>query len=384
MNVKKDTGFDFSTASDEASKIETPIEQKDVVSPSEKREETPRSEEPTKPEDIVKPEAVVGAAEDPTSAQPRPVITYTQEQWDANQARVTQNEEALKKRAKDAEDQLKEKKAKLEEVYANQRKTDDLIKNAYILLGDGSPAKIHALVMELVKLQRAVDEVKECQKKYEDLKKTSELTQKWYTETSEKYCKLVDEHRALQKETGELEDRFNKLAEREALVCQQLESMKTIGDRMIGAFVPECLANKEWFVALLSDLQDEVYKDPPSDSAILLFASIAEFAVMERGPADACFEWKKQLSDIGLVVAKYMHEKKATEGDVVKMLRNFAMALRESQTVAKLKISLKVPELGSDFNVDEVKHLKNGSAVALIRNWCIIDSNGVYSKAIVE
>ena len=130
--------------------------------------------------------------------------------------------------------------------------------------------------------------------------------------------------------------------------------------------------------------QDEVYKDPPSDSAILLFASIAEFAVMERGPADACFEWKKQLSDIGLVVAKYMHEKKATEGDVVKMLRNFAMALRESQTVAKLKISLKVPELGSDFNVDEVKHLKNGSAVALIRNWCIIDSNGVYSKAIVE
>ena len=379
MNVKKDNGFDFgdeTKVADEAAKVEAEIEQQSAVPPADKGEETVEEVPDAKPAAGDAP-AAEHVSEDP------PAKVYSQAEVDAMLAKVGQEKEALEQRAKTAEEQFREKRAKLEEVCNNQRKTDDLVKSAYALLGDGH-AKIHALVMEMVKLQREVENGKDIQKKCAELKKEADMFKAWYQDINQKYLKLEDEHRELKKASEELGKQYDELATSDMAVREQLESMKTIGDRMIGAFVPDCLTNKEWFNALLSNLQDDVYTDPPSDAAILLLASVAEFAVMERSPAAACFEWKKQLSDIGLVVANYMHQKKVAEGDVVKMLRNFAMALRESPTVAKLKISLKVPEIGPDFNVDEVKHLKNGSAVAKILNWCLIDSNGVFSKAIVE
>ena len=50
----------------------------------------------------------------------------------------------------------------------------------------------------------------------------------------------------------------------------------------------------------------------------------------------------------------------------------------------KLKIVFKVPSLGSDFNTDEVKHKNNGSSIAKVINWCIVEDGHVYCKAIVE
>lgn len=380
MNVKKDNGFDFgdeTKVADEAAKVEAEIEQQSAVPPADKGEETVEEVPDSQPA------AVDAPAAEHVSEEP-PAKVYSQAEVDAMLAKVGQEKEALEQRAKTAEELFREKRAKLEEVCNNQRKTDELVENAFMLLGDATPAKAYALVMEMVKLQREVENGKDLQKKYAELKKEADMFKAWYQDVNQKYLKLVDEHREQKRASEELRKQYDELEASDIAVREQFESMKTIGDRMIGAFVPVCLANKEWFNALLSNLQDDVYTDPPSDAAILLLASVAEFAVMERSPAAACFEWKKQLSDIGLVVANYMHQKKVAEGDVVKMLRNFAMALRESPTVAKLKISLKVPEIGPDFNVDEVKHLKNGSAVAKILNWCLIDSNGVFSKAIVE
>lgn len=380
MNGKKDNGFDFddeAKVTDEAAKVEAEIEKQPTVLSVDKSvatvEEVPDAN----------PAAVDAPAAEQASEEP-PAKVYSQAEVDAMLAKVGQEKKALEQRAKTAEVQFREERANLDEFRNNQSKTDALVKSAYTLLGDGRPANVHALVMEKVKLQLEVENGKDLQKKCAELKKEADMFNAGYQDINQKYLKLVDEHREQKKASEELRKQYNELVASDMAVQEQLESMKTIGDRMIGAFVPECLANKEWFAALLSDLQDDIYMDPPSDAAILLFASVAEFAVMERKPANACFEWKKQLSDIGLVVAHYMHEKKVAEGDVVKMLRNFAMALRESKTIVQLKIEVWVPELGPDFNVDRVKHTKNGSAVAKILNWCIFDSNGVYSKAIVE
>lgn len=285
--------------------------------------------------------------------------------------------EFYKEREKKAKEEVAAEQAEREQARARHQKKVALEKRAAVLVGDGSYAKISELVTAYVTAQLEADDKTKLQKLLKEAEDANNQFSIANDQLNSDNQRLIKEQIELKAQIEELDSALKK--------CKcNLEMWESIGMRMKSAIVPQCLSGREWFNSLLEDMNTEIGKDTPDDSAILLLASISEFAVMERCPAAACFEWRKQLSDIGLVVANYMHQKKVAEIEVFKMLRNFAMALRESKTIAQLKISLKVPELGPDFNVDEVKHLKNGSAVAKILNWCLIDSNGVFSKAIVE
>ena len=281
------------------------------------------------------------------------------------------------------EDYAAEKEKYVKSCDWHHRK-EALEKRAAGLVGDGSFAKISELIAAYVSVQLDLDKKADIENQYKELERKFKELEFSFQRVFSENTQLMSEKRALTQENAELKKNAVEV-ESQLQSCQQnLASWESIGVRMRQALIPQCFNGKEWFDNLFASLDKELRNDPPDDSAIQLIASVAEFAVLERNPVGVGSEWKKQLSDIGLVVANYMHQKKVAEGEVVKMLRNFAMALRESPTVVKLKISMKIPQIGPDFNVDEVKHLKNGSAVAKIHNWCLIDSNGVFSKAIVE
>lgn len=312
------------------------------------------------------------------------VPTYPQEYVDQLNASHDRDKQFYEQRLREVEAELKDRKAKLEDTFRLHQHFKDAIKSIYLQLGDATPAKLYAVVVEMAQLKQQADEAKEIKKELEGAKSQLKAVEKMYLDLSEKNKGLNDSHCELVAQHQKLQEDYNAEVLAKNDCQQQLKSWETVGSRMIAAFAPFCLKERDWFQELLSELQEEVYKDPPSDAAILLFASLAELAVMERNSAAPCFEWKKQLADIGLVVANYMHQKKSAEGDVLKMLRNFSQALQEMPVLKKLKIVFKVPHLGSDFNTDEVKHKNNGASIAKVFNWCIIEDGHVYCKAIVE
>ena len=327
-------------------------------------------------------DATVVSSEDP---KPQPEAKKYDQAFVDRLTEIANNEKnSLEKRLREVEDERRKKVEKIEQLNNAIRHRATVTTAMNAVVGDGSYNRIYDLVQKAVDLQLQVEQFGELKKQFDDLQSSHKTVNAWYTDVNTKYLALKDDFANINKE---LEDTRSKLEEAIAAyneLYSRYENGETMRARMLKASIPQCLVEKDWFDAFFKELEAGLQQDPIFDPATLVFASLAELAVMERNPASACFEWKKQLSDIGLVVANYMHQMKSAEGDVVKMLRNFAMAFKESETISKMKIALKVPELGPDFNVEEVKHNKNGKAVAKILNWCIIDANGVYSKAIVE
>jgi len=312
---------------------------------------------------------------------------YTQSQYDAA---IKKHDDSSREQIDYYKDQAAKNKKEADDYKERHSKScnfarhrDSLLAQAYAQL-DERDIKVFQLITKYVQAQLDNEEKSELQEKLRkaeaDLKRTTA-----------DYARLFTKQGELDKANRELSESVTQLrrtvSEKEAELAQDREELGKwhgIGDRMIAAMVPQCLADKQWFLDLLSELPDGIFADQPSDSAMLVFASLAELAVMERTSAGPCFEWKKQLTDIGLVVASYMHSKKSAEGDVLKMLHNFAQAFLEMPILKKLKIGIRIPSLGGDFKTDEVKHKNNGSVVAKVLNWCIVEDGHVYCKAIVE
>ena len=307
-------------------------------------------------------------------------LTYTQEDIDLLKAKHERDQQFKDNRLREVENELKEKKEKIQSIHERTRDRDNRMDSMFSLVGDGSPAKIYELIKKAVEFQLEADKAKKLQKDYDELLKAKKTIENWYTETNQKYLALRTDHESAKKD---LEQKTKDLAEVNSAYSELYVQCEAC-ERMLNSSVPQCLVSKDWFDAFFRGIKAELQEDPIFDPAMLVLASLAELAVMERNSAVPCFEWKKQLADIGLVVANYMHQKKTAEGDVLKMLRNFSQALQEMPILKKLKIVFKVPSLGSDFNTDEVKHKNNGSSIAKVINWCIVEDGHVYCKAIVE
>ena len=366
---------------DAGSKQETSVDGRDQAdkSPGESSNDSAQKDEATS-------QGVEQASVDDTSAPSESNV----EKKDVK----TDTEKEVEEIKKQLEDKAKELKNEKEESSRLRNQVGELTAMKAILeafsgkYGVGPSLDIVTVAADMGKLQGQANKVpvlqEELRKKKEELRKKKEdLTEKEneYEKLKKQKESIEDEKKELDQKKQEFEKECESLKNANALSQKELESWKSLGGRIRS----ECLKNKEWFNDLWEELKAAaLHNDPPSDSAILVFASLSELAAMERNPVAACFDWKKQLSDIGLVVANYMHQKKSAEVEVVKMLRNFAQAFRDSPEISKRKIALKVPDIGSDFNVDEVRHLKGGSVIAKIINWCVIDGNGVYGKAVVE
>ena len=341
---------------------------------------SPEPSEDVAVEGNVAPETDAPTSEEMPKEPKKEIPIYTQEYVDQLKTEHERDLQFSKKRLCEVENELNEKKEKIRSIHDGVRDRDRCIASMFSLVGDGSPAKIYELIKKTVELQLEVDKTKKLQKDYEELLKMKKVVENWYTETSQKYqekCAAFDVAKTdLDQKTKELEEAISANAD--------LYARYEAGERLLDSSVPQCLVEKDWFKVFFDGLRAELQKDPIFDPATLVFASLAELAVMERSIGTPCFEWKKQLSDIGLVVANYMHQKQSAEGDVLKVLRNFSQALQEMPILKKLKIVFKVPPLGSDFNTDEVKHKNNGSSIAKVINWCIVEDGHVYCKAIVE
>ena len=367
---------------DEGSKQDTPVDGRDQTdkSPGESSNDSAQKDEATS-QGVE--QASLGSQKEPSESneEKKDVKKYTEKEVEEIKKELTDKVEELEKAKKENKDEISRLGNQVSEL-TDMKASLEAFSGKY---GVGPSLDIVTVATDMGKLQGQANKVPKLRKELTD--KENELTDKKNEceDLNKKIKSTEGEKTELEQKNQELEKECESLKNANAKFQEGLEGWESLGERICCAVIPECLKNKEWFDALRSELEDAVLNnDPPSDSAILVFASLSELAVMERNPVAACFDWKKQLSDIGLVVANYMHQKKSAEGEVVKMLRNFAQAFRDSPEISKRKIALKVPDIGSDFNVDEVRHLKGGSVIAKIINWCVIDGNGVYGKAVVE
>lgn len=310
--------------------------------------------------------------------------TYSEEYVNLLKSQHERDRQSCENRLREVENELTKREEKIHVLYNERYERDKRMSYWFSLVDDGSPAKINELIKKTVEFQFEVDKVKN---DYDELLKTKETFEKWYTETHQEnlalHADLDTSRKDIEQKTKELEQKTREL-EKAISVNDELFARCEVGERVLKSTAPACLVSAEWFEAFFSELKVGLQKEPVFDPAMLVFASLAELAVMERSSVAPCFEWKKLLADIGLVVANYMHQKKSAEGDVLKVLRDFAQAFQGMPILKKLKIVCKVPSLGEDFNVDEVKHRNNGSSIAKVLNWCIVEDGHVYCKAIVE
>ena len=370
---------------DAGSKQETSVDGRDQAdkSPGESSNDSAQKDEATS-QGVE--QASLGSQKEPSESneEKKDVKKYTEKEVEKIKGVLTDKVKELEEAKKEKEDEISRLRDQVGELTA-MKAILEAFSGKY---GVGPSLDIVTVAADMGKLQGQANKVpvlqEELRKKKEELRKKKEdLTEKEneYEKLKKQKESIEDEKKELDQKKQEFEKECESLKNANALSQKELESWKSLGGRIRS----ECLKNKEWFNDLWEELKAAaLHNDPPSDSAILVFASLSELAAMERNPVAACFDWKKQLSDIGLVVANYMHQKKSAEVEVVNMLRNFAQAFRDSPEISKRKIALKVPDIGSDFNVDEVRHLKGGSVIAKIINWCVIDGNGVYGKAVVE
>mgnify|MGYP004658445567 CR=1 FL=1 len=325
----------------------------------------------------------------PTGKEPhKEAPTYSEEFVNQLKAQHERDRQSRENRLREVENELKEKDAELKErnekiqsLREDSQERDNIRDSIFSFVGDiGSPAKTNELVKKVLEYHSEAGKAMKLQKDHNELLKAKATIEKWYTEEHQKWLALKND---FEQKCQELEQTEEKLEE--AISANgELFARCEVGERVQKSSVPSCLASMEWFDAFFKELKAGLQDDPIFDPSMLVFASLAELAVMERNSVSPCFEWKKLLADIGLVVANYMHQKKSAEGDVLKVLRNFAQAFQEMPILKKLKIVCKVPSLGEDFNTDEVKHRNNGSSIAKVLNWCIVEDGHVYCKAIVE
>jgi hypothetical protein len=174
-----------------------------------------------------------------------------------------------------------------------------------------------------------------------------------------------------------------KIEEEKQQLVAKVEAQKKFQDEIVERIIPGCLAlNAPGFV---ENLRIEACGEMNFDAALLVLAEFSKFAVMERSDAAELVDWQNQLSDIGLVVAKYFHSQQIPEEDVVIQMKDLAAVLLCSPKPSELGIQLIVPELGEGFSTDEVTHKNSGTRVSKVLNWCVKGARGgVYSKAIVE
>lgn len=320
--------------------------------------------------------------QDEVSVKDAPI--YSQEYVDELKDSHIIEKQNMQKRLHNVEAELKECKDKRREACNRQRRREEIINSIYSKLGDATPEKLYAVVTELADLKQQVDDAKDLEKERDDAISQFKTVNQWYEEAREKLSKLDASYQELKTSNEQLQSRYDAEVKANSECQQYLKNWETAGNRMIDAFLPCCLKERDWFLKLQSEMQDEILADPPSDSAMLVFASLAELAVMERSSSGQCFEWKKQLADVGLVVANYLHHTNMVEEEVLKMLQNFAQAILEMPILKEQKIGIRIPSIGGDFNTDEVRHKTNGTVVGKVINWCIVEGGHVYCKAIVE
>lgn len=311
-------------------------------------------------------------------------LIYAQSDVDRFQKDAQEVVDQQVKRAEIAEKDAAEKQRQIEEILSRQRHREELVGKAGEMVGDGSYARLHALIAKFVDEQIKAERAKMLEEELTGAKEQYKMVEKWYNDALAKNKDLARTKEELDQKLNQTNDLFLHSAEANKQMQAEIDEFKILRRRCTGAIIPPCLSSLEWFVSFFEELQGEMNNDPVFDPAILVLSSLAEFAVMERNPAATCFDWRKQLLDIGLVVANYMHQKKVPESESLKLLKNFASALQSSETVARLKIELFIPSLGSDFNIERVKHVKGGTSVAKVINWGVLEPNGPYAKAIVE
>lgn len=310
-------------------------------------------------------------------------VTYTKEQYEAvkKNAENTINEltkkledsrhdnEALEKKRSD-DSNLVARKENFKEYFFKRLSEGGLAQ--YTLAKEFAECKVISTDIEKIRNDNG--------KLQSDLKKTEEARDEAVKESVDLNNQLTQANSDISKLSGDLDQRNQQLT----AANEQLHAYNGLWERVLRSLLPTCFNQKAWFESFLCDLQTAVCTEVPNDAAILVFASLSELAVMERDPAKACFDWKKQLVDIGLVVANYMHQKGVAENVVVDTMRNFATAILELPSVSSQGIMIRVPGPSNSFNVNEVQHMKKGTSIAKVLNWCIYDANGVYCKAKVE
>ena len=191
------------------------------------------------------------------------------------------------------------------------------------------------------------------------------------------------ENESLKMQVSSINIEKGKIEEEKQQLVAKVEAQKKFQDEIVERIIPDCLAqNAPEFV---KNLRIEACGEMNFDAALLVLAEFSKFAVMERSDAAELIDWQNQLSDIGLVVAKYFHSQQIPEEDVVIQMKALAAVLLCSPKPSELGIQLIVPELGEGFSTDEVTHKNRGTRVSKVLNWCVKDSRGsVYSKASVE
>lgn len=306
--------------------------------------------------------------------------TYTQEYVDQLIAKL-----------RDSERQLQETKLKLEKAENRIQSINDennerekKKQELYSILGDASPGMISKIIDKAADALVRVDKSEKLQQRYDNLQLDKENAERKNREKNQECCELQERLEETRKNLESTVKEREQYSSDYQILSGQYEAINASRERLLHFPIPNCLVGKAWFTEFFNDLLLGLQENPIHDPAMLVFASLAELVVMERNSAAPCFEWKKQLTDIGLVVANYMHQKKSAEEDVLKVLRNFSQAFQEMPILKELKIISKVPSLGGDFNIEEVRHRNNGSSISKVLNWCIVEDGHVYCKAIVE
>ncbi|MBR1871191.1 MAG: hypothetical protein IJ802_05135 [Kiritimatiellae bacterium] len=234
---------------------------------------------------------------------------------------------------------------------------------------------------------------------YEQCKKDCEEAEKKQKEAEGEAAALAEQKRICEEEKkqlkgeiaslqGELESEKQRNVE---LVQKNSELMAESNycTDMMERFIPKCLQQQQWWTD--NGFADRL-RAPREDAEMLLFASLAEFAAMERNAGAPTFGWEKQICDIGKVLANWLHELKQDDGtaavqetQVVQYMREFAGALAGCPAVAAKGIRIIVPNIGGGYNTNQVHNRSGmGAPVTRIINWCVESNGSVYAVAEVQ
>ena len=328
---------------------------------------------------------------------------------------VVQQEESdapnVSEREKELERKLEETKKKLESAEKEEKrwheaydeanagkngvqKYSECVDKEFAKLNEihkgGDYGKIYEHAKEVARWKLDADECVNSKNDAGNLKEEKSKLEKekrdWTKEKDSLSRELEDarcENKTLKNQVNFIDAEKGKIEKEKQQLEAKAEEQERFQNEIVERIIPGCLAqNAPEFV---ENLRIEACGEMNFDAALLVLAEFSKFAVMERSDAAELVDWQNQLSDIGLVVAKYFHSQQIPEEDVVIQMKDLAAVLLCSPKPSELGIQLIVPELGEGFSTDEVTHKNSGTRVSKVLNWCVKGARGgVYSKAIVE
>ncbi len=333
-----------------------------------------------------------------SGGEPKPKErTYSQTDVDALKSRIENLEKqrsAEADRLSQVQDALQKAKKDLDQAMKIPSLLNSSIAAIYKRLGDFKPSETFPVVWELADLQLRVGEMAAIRREHDEIKKQLELEKaenlkvlQTNNEWSQRYEEIAKRNEEVEKSKSELQRKNESLESDAQTLSAEIGEQKKISDRLLGKAIPQCLIGRDWFLKVKDELLAALRDDPLFDAAMLVWASLSEFAVFERMPETTSIEADKlgkQLSDIGYVVANYARLKHGTEDAVIQMLKKFMESLNKSSLVNGKEFVLKVPTIGEEVNTDEMKSPKSVMTVNKVVNWCIKKGGCVYSKAVVE